>query len=611
MERKPATPAPQPRPSGTIRQLLHESIARHADRVFLLSPGRRDLTYAGLGAQVQRVANVLADAGLGRGRRVALALPHGPEFAVALLAACCVTTCAPLNDQLTEDGLLHLLRSMRIDALIAPAGTDSAAVRAARRLALAVVELRVDPDAPAGVFEPVLPLHGAAGPAEPPAADDLALVANSSGTTGTPKIIPFPHWLLVESAHRRVQIASIEPSDRILTILPFYSSVAIRRLLLPAIVVGASVIVPTHIDGATLVSTLASQRPTQLMAPPVVLIAMLEDFERRRPRPPHALRFITSSFTELAPDVRRQLELAFGVPLVVTYGMSECGSIAEMPLPPRTAPPGSVGLPTLLDVAIADAAGGFLAAGETGEIVVRGTEVIRGYENDDEANAAAFRDGWFRTGDAGRIDRDGFVYLAGRIKDLINRGGNKIAPSEIEDVLRRHPQVIDAAAFAVPHPTLGEDVVAAVVLREPRPDEGGLRRFMRSRLATFKMPSRILPMKELPRGALGKISRVELALKVRTEAADDLAPARTPEETEVARIFADVLELPSVGRNGNFFQLGGDSLGGVRVLAAVEWAFGIRLELDLLFDHPSVAEFAERIGAAKAARIPHRQGHLT
>jgi len=594
---------PPPHPGGTIRQLLVDSVRRHADRAAILAPHRSALTYAALGEQIDTVTRALAEAGFGRGHRVAVALPHGPEFAVAVLAICCAATCAPLNDQLTEEALAQVLVAMRVDALIVAAGADKNAARAARRLAIPLLELQARPDAPAGAFEVIAQHRRAPVTMQPPEPDDVVLVTHTSGTTGAPKIMPFEHWRMAESARSRVPLVAIEPADRCLFVVPFYTTVAIRRGLLPALIVGSSVICPPVLDAQTLVSVLETMQPTQLMAPPVVLIAMLEEFEHRRPRPKHVLRFITSSFAELAPAVRQRLELDFGVPVVVSYGMAECGSIAETPLPPGAAPLASVGRPSLLDVAVADAAGRFLGHDQVGEIVVRGREVFRGYENNEEANRAAFRDGWFRTGDAGRIDRDGFVFLVGRIKDIINRGGIKIAPAEVQEALEQHPSVAEAAAFGVPHPTLGEDVVAAVVLRDPRLTEVELRRFVRSRLAAFKLPSRILPLAELPRGTLGKVNRIELARIAQSMAAADFEPPRAGAETEIARIFAEVLEVPSVGRTGNFFHLGGDSLRAVRVLASVEAAFGARTELDLLFDHPTVAEFAARIVDMVPAKV--------
>jgi oxalate---CoA ligase len=227
--------------------------------------------------------------------------------------------------------------------------------------------------------------------------------------------------------------------------------------------------------------------------------------------------------------------------------------------------------------------------------------VFAGYENDDEANQAAFRDGWFRTGDTGHIDDDGFVYLSGRLTDVVNRGGVKIAPGEVGAALARHPQVIEAAAFAVEHPTLGQDLAAAVVLRDPV-TEGELRRFLRDRLAAFKIPTRIVEVRELPRGSAGKITRSELADLVAGTADASSEPPIGREEAEIARIFSDVLGVPCVGRRDNFFDLGGDSLNALRVIAAVDAALGVAVMLDALFDHPTVSEFASAIGDGTRVR---------
>jgi acyl-CoA synthetase (AMP-forming)/AMP-acid ligase II/acyl carrier protein len=307
----------------------------------------------------------------------------------------------------------------------------------------------------------------------------------------------------------------------------------------------------------------------------------------------HCLKTIWAGTTDLPDAVRSRLELAFGVPVIVGYGATESGSIAQTPFPPLRTPPGSVGLATNIEIGIADDAGHFLGPDEPGEIVVRGPEVFDGYEKDDRANRAAFRDGWFRTGDVGHVDRDGFVYVSGRHTDIINRGGTKIAPSEIEAALMQHPQVIEAAAFAIAHPTLGQDLVAAVVLRNTV-SESELRHFLRAGLATFKIPTRIVAVARLPSGSSGKIDRSELAALV----ARTVPPTEPPigrEETEIARIFADVLKAAVVGRRDSFFDLGGDSLSAMYVLASVDAALGVSVGLEMLFDYSTVSEFAAAV----------------
>jgi acyl-CoA synthetase (AMP-forming)/AMP-acid ligase II/acyl carrier protein len=326
------------------------------------------------------------------------------------------------------------------------------------------------------------------------------------------------------------------------------------------------------------------------MAPPVVLTAVADEVARRSPR--HALKYVISAFTSLSPAAARQVERALGVPVVVIYGTTEAGQIAQSPLPPETAPAGSVGWPSLHDVEIRDDGGHRLPAGEVGEIVVRGPEVFSGYEGNEDANRAAIRDDWYRTGDTGYVDRDGFVYLADRITDLVNRGGNKIVPSEIEDVLRKHAGVADAAAFGVPHPTLGQDLAVAVVPREAPLREADLRRFVRSRLASYKLPSRYLVVDELPRTALGKVDRPKLR-EIHDEARRlTFEEPRDRVEEQVARIFGEVLGVTGIGRSDSFFDLGGDSLRVVSVLQELEKSFGIRPDFEALFDHPTVASFA-------------------
>jgi acyl-CoA synthetase (AMP-forming)/AMP-acid ligase II/acyl carrier protein len=591
-----ATSLPPRHPPRTLAQLLQESIREHAQREAILAPGRLPLTYARLGQQLEETARALAAVGYGRGSRIAVALPAGPEFAVAALALTCAATCAPLNRALGEEGLATLLSAMRVDALLAEPD-DAAAIRAAGRASVAVLRLRRSLHDCAGVFELEAERQRAPVPIEPVALDDIALLGHTSGTTARPKIVPYEQWRLAEAVRNRAEQRGFSSAERCLLVSPLHALGTPRRILIPPLLRGGSVLCPAALDGRSVVDALEALAPTQLFASPVLLQSMLEEFERRRPPPEHALRCIYASYSELPPTLRERLERTFGVPVFFTYGMSETTAIAETPFPPVIAPAGSVGRPTTLEVAVADEAGRQLGAGETGEIIVRGAEVIAGYENDDEANRQAFRDGWFRTGDAGWIDRDGFLYLSGRLKDIVNRGGMKIGPGEVESALACHPQVAEAAAFGLPHPTLGEDLAAAVVLRDgPAVDESELREFLLARLPSFKVPTLIFPASQLPRGSLDKVNRNELVKLAEQRMQTDFEAPVAGVETEVARIFAEVLSAPHVGRMDNFFRLGGDSLRGVRVLASIEEAFALSVSLDLLFDHPTVAALAGKIG---------------
>ncbi len=561
-------------------------------------PHGSNLSYGDLGGALDTIATSLAGAGFGRGARIGIALPDGPDFAIVLLAVCSTATCAPLNATLDEDALVHLLVAMRIDALIVPEGLDSIASRAARRAEVTLIGLRGSFGDPAGSPRLVAQSTRDSVAIDVPLADDIALLMHTSGTTGAPKIVPLTQWRVAETVRNRVELSRIDASDRCLIAFPLHSSAGIRRAL-AGLVSGGSIICPGAIAADATIELLESLAPTQYFAPPASHIAVLETFERRTPRPRHCLRTIWGGTTDLPDAIRSRLELAFGVPVIVGYGATESGSIAQTPFPPVRTPDGSVGRATNIEIGIADDAGQLLGPDEPGEIVVRGPEVFDGYENDDAANRAAFRDGWFRTGDVGRVDRDGFVYVSGRHTDIINRGGTKIAPSEIEAILVQHPQVIEAAAFAISHPTLGQDLAAAVVLRDTV-SESELRRFLRAGLATFKIPARIIDVARLPRGSSGKIDRSELAALV-ARTIHQSEPPIGREETEIARIFADVLKTPAVGRRDNFFDLGGDSLSATNVLTAVGAALGVSVGIEMLFDCPTVSEFAAAIARSAPA----------
>ncbi len=587
-------------PPATLSRLLADSVREHFAQAAIVTPGRPDLSYADLGRSLDATVANLADAGFGRGTRIAIALPDGPDSVVTMLAACSAATCAPLNDALDEEALVRLLVAMRIDALIVPAGANSAATRAAQRAAVTLIAMRGSRFDHNGILELIAEARRSRTAVEPPRTDDIAFLMHTSGTTGAPKLVPWEQWRVAEAVRNRIELSRIDASDRCLIALPLHSSAAIRRVL-ASLVSGGSFICAGALAADATIELLEPLAPTQYFAPPASHIALLEAFERRVSPPRHFLKAIWSGTTDLPDAVRARLEQAFAVPVIIGYGSTESGYIAQTPFPPARAPTGSVGRATHIEIGIADNAGRLLGAEESGEIVVRGPEVFDGYENDDAANQAAFRDGWFRTGDHGRIDREGFLYLSGRLTDVINRGGIKIAPSEVEAALARHPQVIEAAAFAISHATLGQELAAAVVLRD-RVSESDLRRFLRTGLAAFKIPARIIEVAQLPRGSAGKIARSELAALAASATQPKKESPIGRDEAEIARIFAEVLAGPVVGRHDNFFDLGGDSLSAMRVLQAVDASLGASIEIAALFECPTVSELAALIGDSKHER---------
>ena len=603
----PPTPdaQPQPRaaarhPPSTIRELLGASVHAYPAAPAILAPQREPLTFGGLGRQLDETAAALARAGFGRGSRIAVALPEGPEFAVAALAVCCCATCAPLSLDLDEEAIRALIIAMRVDALIAPEDEDSAAVRAARRAGVAIIRLKASDAAPAGTFALIAPPGRSPVAQEPPGVDDIAMVTHTSGTTATPKIVPHTHRRIAEAARTRAELGRVTRRDRSLLLTPLSNVTSFRRVLLPPLAFGGSTVCVARFEPDRFFDWLETMGPTYYMASAARQVAILEAFRRRSLPVKHSLRFALSGGANLPASDQTALERALGVPVIQSYGMNETGNITQAPFPPERAPPSSVGWPTNVDIAIVDEDGGPLGAEELGEIIVRGPEIFEGYENDPEANALAFRDGWFRTGDLGRIDRAGFVFLSGRIKDVINRGGTKVAPPEVEEALALHPEVAQVAAFALPHPTLGEDVAAAVVLRPGATvDEDALRNFAATRLAAFKVPTRIMTLSELPRGSFDKVRRDELTRIAAVELRHEFVPPRDEKESAVARIFADVLGMDRVGAFDNFFELGGDSLSAMRALAQMESIFSVAMGVEAFFLKPTAAALAVAIREAE------------
>ena len=379
--------------------------------------------------------------------------------------------------------------------------------------------------------------------------------------------------------------------------------------LLAALAAGSSVVCPPAFDAAAFFGWLTKCRPTWYTAVPPIHRALISAARRRkRGLQQSSLRLIRSASSSLPTDVLEELEELFGVPVIETYGMTEAATqIAANPLGRRK--PGSVGKPAGAEIAVMDSEGRQLSAGEHGEIALRGPTITRGYDNNEEATQAAFRDGWFRTGDLGYIDAEGYLFLIGRIKkaDVINRGGQKVSPVEVEKVLLSHPDVAEAAAFPITHTGLGEDVAAAVVLRaEAKTSAQKLRRFASEHLARFKVPGLIRIVSAIPAGRGGKIIRGELAAMLsittprsRVERGGHLAAPRSEAEWQLAKIWADLLELNEVGVDEDVFGLGADSLTVAQLLSRLRAGFGVDFSFRDIFDTPTVAGLAARIEASK------------
>jgi acyl-CoA synthetase (AMP-forming)/AMP-acid ligase II/acyl carrier protein len=322
----------------------------------------------------------------------------------------------------------------------------------------------------------------------------------------------------------------------------------------------------------------------------------------------HSLRFIRSCSSALPPLVMDQLEKTFGVPVVEAYGMTEAAhQMTCNPLPPAARKAGSVGVPTGLEVAIMDESGALLPVGRRGEVVIRGHNVTSGYANNPEANQKAFTQGWFRTGDQGCFDEDGYLFLTGRIKEMINRGGENISPREIDEALMAHPGVAQAITFAVPHPTLGESVAAAIVKRSGASATAReIRDFVAERLSDFKVPQQIVFVDAIPKGPTGKPQRIGLAEKLGLAGAaaarhDASAGPVGRTESTLAGIWRDLLSIPKVHADDSFFQIGGDSLRATQMLRRAQDELHVELDLSCVFEFPTLKELARHVDSLLAS----------
>jgi oxalate---CoA ligase len=592
-------------PYPTIAGLLHRQATRFPDAPALLRPGAPPLTYAALRQGTSAMALALRSRGVTKQTRVAVVLPNGPDMAVAFLAVASCSVCAPLNPGYRDAEFRFYLEDTRAEAIVL-SGDDRGAARAvAEKMGLMIVEVDAAFTLRAA-SQPLQPEVASGQQVDPgfPAPPDVALILHTSGTTARPKIVPLSHANLIGSAGNIASHLALQPDDRCLNVMPLFHIHGLVGALLAALHAGGSVVCTAGFDEDAFFDRVREFLPSWYTAVPAIhqrIVAHGDAY--RRTAPTHRFRFVRSSSSALPPSVCLELEALTGAPVVEAYGMTEAShQMTSNPLPPRTRKPGSVGVPAGAEVAIVDEGGRPLPAGETGEIVVRGTGVTTGYENDPEANAKAYVDGWFRTGDQGRLDDDNYLFISGRLKEIVNRGGEKVSPREVDEALLEHADVAQATAFGCPHPTLGEDLVAAVVPKIGRhPEESALREHLFARLADFKVPSQIVFVDEIPKGPTGKVQRTSLHETLGHALARPFVAPRTETEGSVEAIFREVLNSPPLGVHENFFGVGGDSLKATQVMGRVNKCFSLHLPIVALFRHPRVAELALAIDTASRA----------
>ncbi len=579
------------------KQLL--DIANHwnahlPDGIALMAPNRPSLTFFDLSQKLSVFGETLLELGLDSSSRIAILAPNGPELAVAFLSCATYATSAPLNPAYQKDELEFYLDDLEASALIIASSLKSSAREVAHSKNIPVLELCSQTDQPAGSFSLEGKTAKSAIPASQRQPDDIGLILHTSGTTARPKQVPLSHRNLCASINHLQQTLALTPQDCCLNLMPLFHIHGLVAALLSSLGSGGSVVCPPGFSATEVFSWMRTFQPTWVTAVPTIHQAILAQAEKgSEVVPTNTLRFIRSSSASLAPTVMKNLEEFFKVPVIEAYGMTEAAhQMASNPLPPHIRKPGSVGLPAGPKIQVLSETNEMLPWGKIGEVVIQGPNVMKGYSHNPTANEEAFSNGWFRTGDQGYLDEDGYLFLTGRLKEQINRGGEKIAPLEIDQVLLQHPYIQQAVTFGIPHPTLGEEVAAAVVLKPNTPlAEQELRRWLTPRLAQYKIPKKTFFLKDIPKGPTGKIQRRTLAdqlLGLPSLSSEGIANKL---EQHLIRLYQQYLGIDQVKTDDSFFMLGGDSILATQIANQLHGLTdSLPLDAVTIFENPTITE---------------------
>lgn len=594
--------------SSTIYRLLEQQFKQNPQSLALQSLDGRSVSYQDLLEQIKYVITTLNSLGIGCTERVALVLPNGLEMAIALLAVSSGATSIPLNPAYQAPEFDYYLSDLKPQLIIVQSGIESPVRDVARTKGIQILELVPTPNLGKTIFQ----LSGdnntdleVLAPTQIAQPEDIALILHTSGTTSPPKIVPLTQENICTSVDYVCRSLKLSQSDRCLNFMPMFHIGGLVDLLLAPLAAGGSVVCTSSFSRSNFFEWLEQFQPTWFQGVPTMLYELLElDATEKQIVNNSPLRFIRSVAAALPNKARNNLAAVFNVPIIETYGMTEAAPlITSTALPPETHKPGSVGKSLGTQIAILDEADQILPSGQIGEIVLQGKNIIPGYENNPQANGKSFTQGWFRTGDRGYLDEEGYLFLTGRLKEMINRGGEKITPWEIDQVLLAHPAVSQAVSFPIPHRFLGEDVAAVVVLKNNvELSQKDLIEFAQTRLADFKLPKKILFLADIPKNAIGKTQRLKLAeqlgLTLKTTSTTirpstaTFVPPTGKTELLLTKIWSAVLGIQQIGIRDNFFDLGGHSLLAILLFAQIEKETGKKLPLASLFQAPTIEELA-------------------
>ena len=581
-----------------IYQLIKNQSEDNPEAYAILASDRSPLTYKNFITQIDNTLRTLRSLGINRNDRLAVVLPNGPEMAVSFAAIASAATFAPINPFYRLNEFEHYMRNLNPKGLIVSSEADSPARQAAKKLSIPIIDLKPTYDAGAGIFDLIgkqelTPVRDSSSKQ-----DDIALVLHTSGTTSHQKIVPLTNKNICISGHNIAFTLQLGSYDRCLNVMPLFHIHGLIGAILSSWTAAASVVCTSGFDPLRFFEWMDKFHPTWYTAVPTMHQAVLTHSSINKEiigsRP---LRFIRSCSAPLPKEVMVALEGQFNAPVIESYGMTEAThQITSNPLPPYPRKAGSVGIPVGTNVAIMGEGGTLISNGHIGEIIIRGQNVFNDYENNHSTDQGSFSGGWFCTGDLGRFDNDGYLFITGRIKELINTGGEKISPNEVDEAILKHPAIAQAITFPVPHPTLGENIAAAIVMKENiLVSETEIREFVSESLATFKVPSQFIIIDEIPKGSTGKIQRMGLANKLAPYLKKIYVAPRNTVENQIADVWKDFLNIDPIGVQDNFYTLGGDSLASVAMLIEIEGRFSFKMDREIFIMTPTIETIANFI----------------
>ena len=493
----------------TIRNMINQ---QNDDLIFLTSEKNEKLSYGEFKIFNEKISRQLAATNVKNSDRAAIVLPNGPLMASSFLSISSYMSAAPLNPSYKQEEFEFYLDDLKPKFLLVEPNSKSLAVIAAKNLNIPVFEMKISDNKPLGTFE----LFDKETDYKNPNDYDEALVLHTSGTTSRPKIVPLSNLNIFTSAVNISKSLKLTADDHCLNIMPLFHIHGLIAVLSASAKVGASVCASNGFNALKFLDLAETQNITWYSGVPTMHQAILLRAQKNSDKAKKLnLRFIRSSSASLPPAIFEQLNDIFQTPVIEAYGMTEAThQMASNPLPPAIQKPGLVGMPAGPEICIMNDKNEKLSQGEIGEICIKGDNVTNGYENNPEANKQSFVNDWFRTGDEGFFDEDGYLKISGRLKEIINKGGEKISPLEVDNILMDFPPIDQALCFGYKDKMLGEDIAVAIKLKENKScTEDDIKSYANEKLAKFKIPKKIFIVEDIPKGATGKLQRIGLAKK--------------------------------------------------------------------------------------------------